>query len=242
MHGSYGKYVSALLACLLSISVAGCADLNQHFSWVPGLGQRAAYPPDLPTPERRIKLLRDLARRAASPGGNRQVTVTADLIGAIRDEDDPIVLARKIRILGEYPSIAADAEMEAALQYGEGDARQAGESRQASEVRQAACEAWGRRGNAKAVVVLRRVLDGDLDMDVRLTAARELGKIRSPEAEAALATALEDSDPAMQYQAVLSLEKSTGKSLDGNVQQWREYVRRESPRSGNPVEVAERKW
>ena len=230
MHGSCGKYVSALLVYLLLIAVAGCADLNRHFSWVPGIGQQAAYPPDLPTPERRIKSLRDLARRANAPGGEQQVVVTANLIGAIREEDDPIVLARKIRILGEYPSTAADAELEVALQHADG------------EVRQAACEAWGRRGNTKAASMLRGVLDGDLDMDVRLTAARELGKIRSPEAVAALATALEDGDPAMQYQAVLSLEKSTGENLDGNVQRWRQYVRRESPRSASPVEVAERKW
>jgi len=90
--------------------------------------------------------------------------------------------------------------------------------------------------------MLRSMLDGDRSMDVRLTAARALGTIRDPQAVAALATALEDSDPAMQYQAVLSLEKSTGENLDGNVQRWRDYVRRESPPPANPVEVAGRPW
>ncbi len=229
MHGSYGKYISALLMYLMLVAVAGCADLRQSFSWVPGVGGQAAYPPNLRTPERRVKSLRDLAQRANAPGGE-QAPITAGLTDAIRAEDDPIVLAQKIRILGEYPSAAADAELEVALQHADG------------EVRQAACEAWGRRANARTVAVLQGVLDGDLDMDVRLTAARELGKIRSPEAVAVLATALEDDDPAMQYQAVLSLEKSTGKNLDGNVQRWRQYARNELPNSDNPVEVAERPW
>ncbi|NQU20826.1 MAG: HEAT repeat domain-containing protein [Candidatus Nealsonbacteria bacterium] len=230
MHGSYGKYVPVLLLCLLLTMVTGCDTLREDFSFLPGIGGPAAYPPDLPTPERRVNSLRQLARQAAAPGAERQVTITSGLIGAMRDEDDPIVLAEKVRILGEYPSIVADAELEVALQHDD------------KEVRQAACEAWGRRGNAQAASMLRSMLDGDRSMDVRLTAARALGTIRDPQAVAALATALEDSDPAMQYQAVLSLEKSTGENLDGNVQRWRDYVRRESPPPANPVEVAGRPW
>ena len=87
-----------------------------------------------------------------------------------------------------------------------------------SHVRMAACEAWGRRGDGQGVALLAEALHGDVDADVRLAAAKALGETKGPQTVAALAEALDDADPAMQYRAVTSLEKSTGKRLGGNVE------------------------
>ena len=55
-------------------------------------------------------------------------------------------------------------------------------------------------------------------------AAKALGKIKSPEAMKALAVALDDRDPAMQYVGVQSLKSITGKDYGPDVQAWRQVA------------------
>ena len=68
-----------------------------------------------------------------------------------------------------------------------------------------------------------------MDADVRLAAAKALGETKNREAVAALGEALDDSDPAMQYRAVLSLKQVTGKDLGNDVNRWQQYVKGEPP-------------
>ena len=98
----------------------------------------------------------------------------------------------------------------------------------------AACEAWGKRNDAQAVSLLSEALRSDVDSDVRLAAAKALGETKNPAAVAALGEALSDSDPAMQYQAVLALKQSTGKDLGDNVERWQQYVKGELPKDPTP--------
>jgi hypothetical protein len=44
-----------------------------------------------------------------------------------------------------------------------------------------------------------------------------------------LGEALADTDPAMQYRAVLSLKQITGKDLGDDVHRWQQYVKGELP-------------
>jgi HEAT repeat protein len=58
---------------------------------------------------------------------------------------------------------------------------------------------------------------------VRLAAGRALGKLKDPEAVPALALALDDTNPAIQFRATQSLKAITGKDFK-TVKEWREYV------------------
>ena len=55
------------------------------------------------------------------------------------------------------------------------------------------------------------------------------GRDEQPRRRAALGEALADSDPAMQYRAVLSLKQTTGKDLGNSVERWQQYVKGEQP-------------
>ena len=61
-------------------------------------------------------------------------------------------------------------------------------------------------------------------MDVRLAATRELGRFEGNQAIYALGQSLEDADPAIQYLAMQSLRKTTGKNLGNDVRQWKQLV------------------
>ena len=60
-------------------------------------------------------------------------------------------------------------------------------------------------------------------------AAKALGETKSPAAVAPLGEALADSDPAMQYRAVLSLQQATGKDFGTSVERWQQYVKQQRP-------------
>jgi HEAT repeat protein len=132
--------------------------------------------------------------------------------------------------LGQYPSPTADAILKAAL--ADGDAH----------VRVVACEAWGKHSDAEGVKLLSDTLRGDVDADVRLAAVRALGETKNPQAVPALGDALSDTDPAMQYRAVLSLEKVTGKDLGNDVERWRQYVKGEQPAWTPSLAERIRRW
>ncbi len=103
-------------------------------------------------------------------------------------------------------------------------------------MRMAACKALGSHQRPESIVVLQRVIGSDTNDQVRLTAVRSLENFRNdPTAVQALGLALEDgSGVAMQYRAMESLKKVTGKNFSGNVETWQAYVR------GEPVLEPER--
>ncbi len=77
-------------------------------------------------------------------------------------------------------------------------------------------------------------------MDVRLEAARALGRHKGPEAAKALALSLEENDPAIQRVAMESLKTSTGKDYGMSVKSWREFLEGGSPKPPDPPSWAER--
>jgi len=111
---------------------------------------------------------------------------------------------------------------------------------QESSVRIAACEAWGERGDQLALQVLGHVLRSEKNLDVRMAATRELGKFEDQAAVQALAVALEDPDPALQFRAIDSLRRITGEDYGNSVPAWRQYVRGEPVDRPDPPSIAER--
>jgi HEAT repeat protein len=186
-------------------------------SWVPFQGKPSDDLPGVVTPAQRIIELRKLSDKAASGSAEEKQRISQQLVEAVRAEKDPLIRVEIIRALGRYPGPAADAILKAALSDAD------------TQVRVSACEAWGKRGDAPAVTLLSDALRSDVDADVRLAAAKALGESKNREAVTALGEALGDSDPAMQYRAVLSLQQVTGKDLGNDVNRWQQYVKGEVP-------------
>jgi len=225
MNATTGRQIWTLALGILALLLPGCADMP---AWVPFQGARSDDLPGVVTPAAKIAQLKKMSSEAAKSDQETRHRVVGQLVVAIRSETDSLIRAEIIRTLGDYPDPAADPVLKAALNDPDAD------------VRIAACEAWGKRGNAQAAELLVPILSSDVSQDVRLAAARALGKIKDPRAVAALGEALTDSDPAMQYRAVLSLKEVTGQDLGNNVDRWREYVKEGHPLPAHPTSMAER--
>ena len=107
-------------------------------------------------------------------------------------------------------------------------------------VRIAACRAWGMLGDSVALRVLGDVVSRDTDLDVRMAATIELGRFQDQAAIQALGLALNDNDPAVQYQAVKSLKSATRHDLGDSVSAWRDYVAGRTSLPEKPPSLVER--
>jgi len=216
MIGTGGQRILRFLCGLAAVTVIGCADLDLP-SWVPFQGPASDTLPGVVTPAEKISSLKSLAEKTSERSPEEKKRISEQLALSIRTEQDPLIRKEIIRTLGHYPSPAADAVLKAALDDPE------------ALVRATACEAWGRRRDAQAVALLSETLRSDVDMDVRLAAAQALGETRNAAAVQPLGELLDDSDPAMQYRAVLALKQATGKDLGNDVGRWQAYVKGKQP-------------
>ena len=205
----------------------GCAGSKPALRW-PTATNRTDFVPGIVPPAERIDTLRSLGRKAAGAGPAEQQTISADLAAVYEREEDPLIRAEIVRAMGGYPTESAAFVLESAV--GDSD----------SDVRLAACEALGKRGDPEAVGMLTTVLSSDMDIDVRMAAARALGETGDSAAVSPLGRILEERDPALQHQAVMSLRKCSGQDLGNDVNRWRQYVRGETPDPPRSISVAER--
>lgn len=199
---------------LMALCLAGCA--SHVRKWYDPLGLWTKEEKDGPkykviTHADRIKALRNLAQQAASLPPDEQQRATDELCQALPKEQDVLVRSEMLRTIARFPNPRAEAMLKAGLRDGDQD------------VRIVCCAAWGSRGGKEANLVLCETLTSDTDNDVRLAAARALGELKDPEAEAALGLALDDANPAIQYRAMQSLKSITGKKFE-TVKEWREYI------------------
>jgi len=180
------------------------------------------------TPGMRVAAIQEMAARADDIDSAEQSELTEQLAMQIRTEPDPIVRkAIQETIAGYSTPLARDVLV-------------AGLSDDDLDVRLACCLKLGERAEPTSVQVLRRVLENDAELDVRLAAVDALGKISSSESIAALAIALKDRDPAMQYAGVQSLRKISGQDFGNDVNTWRAYAVGEQPQVAPQPSMAQR--
>jgi hypothetical protein len=192
----------------------------------------------------RIALVKEEGKYAAKGSPDDKEKVSADLARMIQTEQDPLVREEIVRTLAGIPTQTAANVLAAGMKDSE------------PKVRVAVCQAWGKRVAAanpndpvttadadSATRMLSQALSSDTNIDVRLAAARALGKVQNdPRAIGALGIALKDRDPALQVRAIASLKESSHKDFGNDVSKWQQYVDSVAPPSPqeSPKAVADR--
>ena len=200
----------------LALAQTGCA---KRFggAWPFGEDQTAQLKKWGPVPVQRITAMQEKAKKISKGTPQEKEDFTADLAKQIQNETDCNVRLAIVNIVAKFDTTSSKAILYAGLKDPEVD------------VRVACCQAWSKRPSTDATQILAETLSGDTDHDVRLAAAKALGTAGDKEAVKALGTALEDSDPSMQFVAVASLKTVTGKNLGSDVNAWRELAKQPDP-------------
>lgn len=207
MNPSAAIRICALLA--LAATTAGCAGWRNRLDPKKAAAEREKYGA---TADQRISELEAEAERVGPGSGAEQVAFTQSLVTNLLAEHDSRVRAAMLGIAAEFDTPAAVSICRGALEDPE------------ARVRMAACEAWRERGGPEAVSLLAARASADSDIDVRLKALKELGALGDAAAVPALARALEDPDPAVQYRAVGALKEVSGRDLGDDVNAWRAWA------------------
>lgn len=165
------------------------------------------------TPTVRTEEARTIASQATGQQTPEQQELLNTLARSIQTESDPLVREALIESIARFPMPLADQVIEAGLNDPD------------AGVRRQCCESLGQRGKAASAPALARVVRGDENLDVRLSATQALGGIKAPESATALVAALEDDSPALQYAAVQSMRSVTGKDFGGDVAAYLAYAK-----------------
>ena len=157
--------------------------------------------------------IRELAAKAESASADEKSRIADMFCERLQVESNSVLRQELIRGLGKCGGPTAYETL--SIQIGDLD----------EGVRMAACQAFGDLKSDDAANALANVIVHDKNLDVRLTAAQMLANFTNNAiAIRALAPALDDSNPAMQFRAVKSLQSITGRDLGNNVVAWRDYV------------------
>ena len=237
----YWKRVFIICCLCLAIgSLGGCAGgkkvIQESFlmAWVP---DRSDDPADLarygPLPTTEVAQLRELTEQAGSRAPEIQRRLASDLAQRLATEEDPLVRIEVIRALGALQGPEAVEALRRAANDGDPD------------VCMAACAALGDLGGVDASEILAAIIRSDTDFDVRLAATRALQGSREKVALEALAVALDDSDPALQYRAIESLREASSVDYGSDVGAWRQFAQGGTPPTTGSESVAggrKRRW
>jgi len=183
-----------------------------------------------PTLHRQLDEVADVRDRAASMSGPQQVHWAGEFRYILEHHRQPLLREAVVDALAEFAVPQADEALKVANRDED------------SVVRIAACAAWGMRPAADGVPQLTEMLGRDTDLDVRLAAAREIGRFRSPEAIHALGLALGEPnvDPALENRVIESLKKATGRDYGRDTHAWLAFVQGRDPGPEYTPSLAER--
>jgi len=199
--------VSGVTILIVSIVTVGCN------SWPLQEKQRTS----IITPAMRVSAIREIGLGAGKADSLEAESLTEQLATQIRTEPDPLVRLAIQESIAEFATPLARDVLIAGLQDEDPD------------VQIACCGRLGGRADPSVVEALRAVLEREEELDVQLAAIDALGRFSSTESVAALAIALNDRDPAMQYAAVQALKTASGQELGNDVAAWRDYAEGDQP-------------
>ena len=182
------------------------------------------------TPAMREASIREMGARADNATEGDQLAMCEELAQQIRTEPDPLVRRAIQETIAEFRVPLASAVLVAGLNDDNRD------------VRTVCCRMLGQRQDPAGLAPLSRIVGADADAEVRMAAIDALGKYKSPASVQALAAAVKDRDPAMQYAGVQAMKNASGEDLGNDVEAWRQYAERVAPtrsQSGAEVNVAQ---
>jgi HEAT repeat protein len=211
------------LVILAALFLAGCQGGGMHMPWDPPI----VVLPGIKTTDQQITDIRKVGHEAAGKSRGEQEQIAQKFAEQIAKEDDPLVRVEIIRAIANCPVPITGAVLKGALEDS------------AVIVRIAATKAWAKRGGTEAAEALGHTATSDSQSDVRLAAAQALGQVSDPIAVRSLGEVVSDPDPAMQFTAVESLRKISGKDYGNDVKAWQQYAKGEKPQAA-PVSLAER--
>lgn len=207
----------------LLLTISGCAANRPRW-----FGAKEEPPPPgvVPPYERRAEL-RALAEQAVQRSPDEQERIAADLAAQFQREPDPNQREEIVRAVGRLPVPAAQSVLRTAS------------SDPNLNVRVAVCQAWSKQPPEVAVQELSLMLAERNDPDVRMDAARQLGKLKDRRAVAALAQTMSDPNPALQARVSASLADITGQDFGADAAAWQQYAAA-GKAEAKPISLAER--
>ena len=122
--------------------------------------------PGITTSWERIDELKKLIKEEPKKTPAEREAISEELAKEIQTAKDPLVRMYILKTVAVYPTAMA------------GRVLTAGMSDPEASVRVVCCKAWGIRGGREAVEPLANALSNDPNFDVRMAAARSLGKIK----------------------------------------------------------------
>ncbi len=209
------RYVLLLTVVCIVVSLAGCAEgpLWKTGYLSPWARQQWASEEQIAaTLFAKRDSFHEMVDNALAAGTAKQEEASQYLADVVAK--DPILLLRieATRLLAELPTETA----QNALQIASRDRE--------VEVRMAALRAWEKRGGEVAQQMLIQMLRDDADTNVRIGAASALGQFSGSQVTSALATVIDDPNPAMQLRAAESLAAVTGENHGRDIQAWQKFL------------------
>ncbi|MDA7951835.1 MAG: HEAT repeat domain-containing protein [Pirellulaceae bacterium] len=202
------------LCCCLLLSSGGCASgpFAELDNYNPLVLDDTTYDDTYgSTPEDQLQQIREIADNGSKLSELQKNELSNQILNRLSQEESYIIrleLTKVLKSLYSAPAIQA-------LSKSSEDTH--------PEVRQAACRVWEVWKGPQATQALATILGSDSNNDVRVQAAKSLGKLRNQQSIEALALALDDPDPALQYRAIESLKTITGQQTN-SVKDWKNYA------------------
>jgi len=201
-----------LYLCMVVATSTCCAGMPLA-SWNPYYRSQWEHDEKIaPTYHAKIRDLVAIRSGASRLSPAEQEEYSQMLLRIFREDRNTQIASHAIAALAEFPTAASLEGLRLATEHAD------------PEVRIAACRGWRKKDSPEALDTLARVLGSDSDLDVRLAAADELKAFRDHKALQALALALNENNPALQYRAIASLKQNTGRDLGNNVDAWRQSL------------------
>ena len=214
------RFACSVLLLAWTALCSGCAELN----WLNPISRKqwAEDEKILPSYFTHLQRIRALESQAARMDPMEQQRVAGELTRLIREDANIVLRVAAVHSISAFPPELCLQ----AIQFAAADSN--------SELRVAACEALGKLGSPDAVDLLAALVESDQDLDVRLAATRELGAFSENRSLYALGVALNDPNPALQYRAVQSLKRASGRNYGDDIAMWRSWTRGENPIEPSP--------